>query len=460
MTKRKYKPRKPHKTRKHKRPNGICGSIISNHNGWKTLYVYGDAYERGYAHGYLLYDELKKVLKLFPFVLKEQLKTTMKEYIKKSNELIKPVIIRDFQEIYQEMEGISAGARYRGTRISVDYLIAWNSYMSLYTMFNRKKNGNLERCSAFIATGDATKDGKIVMGHTTHCDFITGSLYNINLYMIPTTGHPFVMQISPGFVASVSDFFISSSGIIGCETTISATNYQPKFGAPFFCRIRTAMQYCHTLDQYVKMMLTDNAGDYACSWQFGNIHTNEIMLFELLHEHHSIKRTTDGVYYGMNSAIDPDLRLTETNDGEYNDITKSSGARNYRLNHLLNDEYYGKIDIHTAKLVLSDHYDMDLNRIKKDTLSVCKHTELDPHHSIKRPGYYPFGCIDGKITTTDLAKKMQFVARFGSACGRKFSAKDHIQKHPEYKSWKPFLSDFPKYPWTKIEITSMDYAKN
>jgi hypothetical protein len=162
----------------------------------------------------------------------------------------------------------------------------------------------------------------------------------------------------------------------------------------------------------------------------------------------------------MNSAIDPDLRLTETNDDQYNDITKSSGARNYRLNHLLNDEYYGKIDIHTAKLVLSDHYDMDLNRIKKDTLSVCKHTELDPHHSPKRPGYYPFGCIDGKITTTDLAKKMQFVARFGSACGRKFSAKDHIEKHPEYKSWKPFLTDFPKYPWTKIEITSMDYAKN
>ena len=161
MTKRKYKPRKPHKTRKHKRPNGICGSIISNHNGWKTLYVYGDAYERGYAHGYLLYDELQKVLKLFPFVLKEQLKTTMKEYIKKSNELIKPVIIRDFQEIYQEMEGISAGARYRGTRISIDYLIAWNSYMSLYTMFNRKKTGTWKDVAHLLPQAMRQKTGKL-----------------------------------------------------------------------------------------------------------------------------------------------------------------------------------------------------------------------------------------------------------------------------------------------------------
>lgn len=458
MTKkhRRRNPRK-NKTVKQKRPNGICGSILSNRNGWKSLYVYGDAYERGFAHGYLLYDELKRVTKIFPFILKEQLKASLKDYIKKSNELIKPVIFRDFQEIHQELEGISAGARYHGIRISVDYLIAWNSYMSLYSVFKSGsvEDGNLEKCSAFIATGDATKDGKIIMGHTTHSDFVTGSLFHIILYMIPTTGQPFVMQISPGFVASVSDFFISSTGIIGCETTISATNYKPTFGAPFFCRIRMAMQYCYTLDQYVKVMLDDNAGDYACSWQFGNIHTNEIMLFELLHDHHSIKRTTNGIYYGMNSVIDPDLRLTETTDGEYNDTSKSSGARNYRLNHLLNDEYYGKIDVHIAQRILSDHYDMDLNRVKMDTLSICKHTELDPHIT-KRPGFYPFGCVDGKITTTDLAKEMALIGRFGSACGRKFSAKSHIAKHPEYKSWTPYLPDFPKYAWVKIDIKIKD----
>ena len=137
MTKR-HRSYKIRKTVKHKRINGICGSVISNHNGWKSLYIYGDAYERGVAHGYFLYDELKRVLKIFPFILKEQLKVTLKEYIKKSNVLIKPVIMRDFQEIYQEMEGISTGAKYRGVHISLDYLIAWNSYMSLYTVFKKK----------------------------------------------------------------------------------------------------------------------------------------------------------------------------------------------------------------------------------------------------------------------------------------------------------------------------------
>jgi hypothetical protein len=460
MKTKKIRIKKRCKTRKQ---TGICGTIIQEKNGWKTLYVYGDPFERGFAHGYLLYDELKRVLKIFPFVVKEVLHTTIKEYLKVSNRIILPIIKKN-EEIYEEIRGISAGAKHCGIKISVEFLVAWNSYMSLYGEFkkgstedgnappsDKKMAGNNERCSAFIATGNATKHGDIIIGHTTHTDFATASLANIVLYVIPTTGYPFVMQISPGYVASVTDWFICSTGIVGCETTISAINYKPKFGNPFFCRIRKAMQYGTSLDQYTEIMLDDNAGDYACSWQLGNINTNEIMLFELGYETHSIKRTHNGVYYGMNSAIDPEIRLLETTDNASTDITKSTGARNIRLSHLLNEKYYGKIDIHVAKLVLADHYDPYENRVHMNSRSICKHTELDPEHT-NRPAFYPFGCIDAKITNSKMARKLSFIGRFGSACGRSFDVSEHIKAHPDLKYWAPVLRDFPSEPYNKFEI--------
>lgn len=466
ITIKKIKPRMNHTvSKKHQKPKGICGSILEEKQGWKTICVYGDPYDRGFAHGYLLFDEFRRVLHILPFLVKTVIKVTMKEYMDKSNELIKPVIAEKYPEYYEEIEGIVDGLKSRGINVTADFIIAWNSYMSLYSVFldgsienqndATKSNDSTERCSAFIATGSATKDGKIVMGHTTHTDFASGSLFNIVMYVIPMQGHPFAMQISPGYIASVSDWFLSTSGIIGCETTISSINYKPEFGRPFFCRIRQAIQYANTLDQYVEVMLHENAGDYACSWQFGNINTNEIMLFEIGLKTHAIQRTHDGIFYGMNSAIDKRLRTLETDDTDYDDISKTTGARNVRLNYLLNEKYNGKIDAKVARIILSDHYDVFKNKDEKNTRSICRHTELDPTQT-KRPGYYPFGCTDAKVTTTDMAKHLAFIGRWGSACGREFSVKKYLKEHPEFKKWQPFLTDFPRRAWHPIKIKRKD----
>ena len=48
---------KNNKTRKNVR---IHGKITGEKEGWKMVHVYGEPYERGYAHGYLLSKELKR----------------------------------------------------------------------------------------------------------------------------------------------------------------------------------------------------------------------------------------------------------------------------------------------------------------------------------------------------------------------------------------------------------------
>ena len=436
------------KNNKTKKQIIINGNIINeNLEGWKIIHIYGNAFERGFAHGFLLFKELKRVLKTVPFIIKTTLHVSMNKYIKTSNKIIKPILIREFPEFFDEIRGISAGARKRGINISTDFLISWNSYMSLYSYF---KDGSAIKCSAFIATGNATKNGDIIMGHNTHTTFMDGRLQNIIMYVIPLNGHHFVMQTSPGFIASVTDWFLSSTGIIGCETTIANINYKPEFGYPFYCRIRQAMQYGNTLEEYDKIMSTCNAGDYACSWLFGDIKTNEIMLFELALKHKNVQKTKNGVFYGMNSVIDDTIREKETTDNYHEDITTSLGARNKRLDELLNKKYKGKIDIEKSKIILADHYDVFLERESMNRRNICKHVELDPEHCSKP--HYPFGCTDAKVVNSFMADSLSFCGRFGSACGRIFNVKKFIKENPYYKSYEPYLDDIPSYKWKTIQL--------
>lgn len=439
---------KHNKTIKSYFKENINGKIIGKEAGWIKIKIFGEPYKRGFAHGFLLKNELKTLLNIFPFLIQESKTIKFPEYLKKSNELIIPQIKKYYPEFYEEIKGISDGSKKAGLNISISFLIAWNSFMSLNNYIEREHH---DHCSAFIATGNSTEKGDIIMAHNTHTDFATGQLNNIIMHINPEKGFPFLMQTSPGLIASVSDWFICSTGIIGSETTISGINYIPKFGTPFFCRIREAMQYGETLDDYVKIMKNNNAGDYACSWLLGNVNTNEIMLFELGLKQSNIKKTKNGLFYGMNSAISDKLRKKETNDIDHNNISTSVGARNYRLNDLLNKKYYGKINISIAKQIMGEHYDVYMKNNIKGVRGICKHLESSIEHCKRRP-YYPFGTTDAKVVDTEMAKKNSFMGRFGSGCGRVFSIKRHIREHPEYKEWEGKIEDFKNEKWVKIEI--------
>ena len=211
------------------------------------------------------------------------------------------------------------------------------------------------------------------------------------------------------------------------------------------------MQYGNSLDDYDKIMSDHNAGDYACSWLFGDIKNNEIMLFELALKHKNVQKKKNGVFYGMNSAIDDTLREKETTDEEHTDITTSLGARHQRFDELLNEKYKGKIDINNGKIILADHYDVFLKRDAMNRRSICKHTELDPEHCFKP--HYPFGCTDAKVVNSSMALSLSFWGRFGSACGRTFNVKKFIKENPHYESYEPYLDDIPSYKWKVIQLT-------
>jgi hypothetical protein len=404
--------------------------------GWIHITISGTPYERGYQHGKRLAHVFPRVKTILVFIVKEELDISYHTYESTTTKLVKPQIKRYYPEFFEEMRGIA-----KGSKTTIDFIIAWNSLLSMYSYYTKKQTP--QRCSAFIACGQYTKNGDIVMAHNTHSDYATAPLGNIILTIIPEKGHTIKMQTYPGFIASGTDWFLTSAGIIGCETTIAKTSYTAEFGAPYFCRIRQAMQYANTLDEYTQSLLHKNAGDYACSWLFGDTKNNTIMLCEIgLHVQH-IEQTNNGVYYGANSVMDPAFRYMETTDHSHDDLETSSGARTMRLQALLEQHYRGKIDVATAKVIIADHYDVYTSTPNSaNARTICKHGE-----TAEAPK--PYGCSDGKVVDSTMARAMEFWGRVGCSCGRAFDAKRFIRENPKYAHWEKVLVDIKRHKWVR-----------
>ena len=95
-------------------------------------------------------------------------------------------------------------------------------------------------CSAFVATGSYTKDGRIVMGHNAWTNYVVGTRWNIIFDIRPEKGHRILMDGLPGVIASDDDFGINSAGIMITETTITQFEGWDPEGKPEFARARKA----------------------------------------------------------------------------------------------------------------------------------------------------------------------------------------------------------------------------
>jgi len=439
-------------------------------NEWKFISVKGDPKERGYAYGYLCAKEFGEIQKMLEFFILESYGQTWEYMIKLINDDFKEMTKNEFGEFYEEMEGIVEGCSDAGTKTTIDEIIAWNFYMSMSYWYGSKtgsiggKEGGSsmakslakDKCSAVIAVGDWTSDGKIVTAHNSFTDYIDGQYSNIILDLNPSKGARFIMQTSPCWIWSATDFFVTSKGIIGTETTIGGFKvYEKKI--PIAYRIRKAMQYGETLDDYVKILLDGNSGDYANSWLFGDTNTNEILRIELGLNYNNIERTKNGFFIGFNAPYDQKIRNLECENSGMYDIRRHQGARLVRLNDLM-DTHKGKINIAVAKEIIADHYDVYLKKEDNPcSRTVCSHYDLDAREYMSqsdRPKpFSPHGACDGCVVDTNMAKKMSFSARFGNSCGIPFIAEEYFKKNRQWEVFKPYLKDRPSAPWTDFAIS-------
>lgn len=448
--------------------NGISYDL----NGWKYISVKGNASERGYAYGYFVAKEFKEIQKMLNYIVYEDLGEKWPFFIDAGVKLLKDTIKDQFKEYYDEMEGIAKGITAGGTPTTTDEIIAWNNYFTLTEYWFPTRDGNTgvrkgeggapDRCSAFMATGkDYTEDGGIVVNHNNFSNFIDGQYANVVVDMQCDNGCRMLYQAFAGWIWSGTDFFVTGNGIIGTETTIGG--FVPfENNIPVSCRIRKAMQYGKNLDDYSKILLDGNGGDYANSWLFGDVNTNEIMRIELGLKYHNIEKTKNGYFIGFNAAYDPRIRNLECVDTGYDDIRRHQGSRRVRLEDLI-QEHKGKINIEIAKKIISDHYDVYLNKIELNSRTVCSHYDLDAREYMSDPSrpkpYAPRGAIDGCVVDSKMAKKMSFELRYGNSCGTPFLKNEFCDRNRQWAHLREYLHDRPQQPWTVFSITN-DHKKS
>jgi hypothetical protein len=445
----------------------IKNGISYEMNGWRYISVKGNPRERGFAHGYYAAKDFKEIQRIMNYSVFEDFGKPWSFFIEASKTALKPTIMQHFHEYYEEMEGIAEGCKAGGTETTIDEIIAWNNNITLLDCWYPStqaanggpklgsEGGAKDRCSAFIANGDYTEDGKVVIAHNSFVQYMDGQFYNVILDITPAKGHRIIMQTAPCCIWSGTDVFITSKGIMGTETTIGGFgSYENNY--TIACRIRQAMQYGNNLDDYVEILLKGNSGDYANAWLFADIHTNEIMRFELGLKYHDVKRTKNGYYYGANFAFSPEIRNLECSDTGYCDVRRHQGARQVRIPDLM-EEHKGKINIEVAKKIISDHYDVYLHKINPCSRTVCSHYDLDAREYMSDPSRpKPFqarGVVDGAVMDTASAKKMGFYMRWGNSCGIPFHAKEYCNDHRQWSQLAPYLRNRPTQPWTFFTTT-------
>jgi hypothetical protein len=238
-------------------------------------------------------------------------------------------------EYQAEMQGIVEGvAAAKGGFAKEDYadILALNSVVDLmfsdapgrlipswgkeYMLRRLGWDGKHLPCSAFIATGAATADGKIVVGHSTWAPGIAfAKYYNVMVDLQPEQGHRLLMQCLPGTSSSNTDWYLNDAGIVLTETTLASSGGF-KDGDPIFQRSRKAVQYGSSVEDVIATLGERNNGDYPNEWLVGDLKTNDIAMFELATNHQAVWRSSkqqwyqgqEGFYGGWNYAKDPEVR--------------------------------------------------------------------------------------------------------------------------------------------------------
>ncbi len=389
-------------------------------DGWVVLHIEGQPYERGYQHGTLLASEVGDYVKN---LATQQSKADPAGAWKVTRTLVNAAFLRKFdREQLDEMKGIAdgaadGGAAFDGRPVDLLDVVTVNVQMEYETLdhaldalptglegtrFPRpavkpKPGPAKDHCSAFAATGPATADGKMVIGHITMSGLGNALATNVWLDVKPAKGYRVVMQGFPGAIWSAQDYYLNSAGIVLTETTIGQTRFDPD-GLPLAARCRRAMQYGGTIDAVVKELMTKNNGLYTNDWLLGDANTNEIATLELGTSTHRLRRSsknewvtpgTEGFYWGCNNTKDAGVRADTLPGlrGRPQDLAWVPGDRD-RAWLKLYDKHRGKVDVAFGKLAFGL-------------------APLAAPHS-----------LDAKVTNSDLAKKLTSHAIFGPPYGR------------------------------------------
>lgn len=435
--------------------NRLEKATRENKNGWIYVHLEGSPSTIGYQHGYLLANDIDTTIQAVGYALEHETHRDWQFYRRCAGNFLWNKLDKEYKaEINGIVEGLHAQHKqYDSLDITALNAMEELAYYYVPLQMDKEKPGSGNNkapgnCSAFIATGSFTRDGKIVIGHNNWTSYITGQHWNVIADIVPEKGNHILMDCMPGFIHSGDDFTISSNGILITETTITQFKGFDTAALPEFMRARKAAQYSKSIDDAVYYFVTGNNGGYANDWLIGDTKTNEVAKLELGLKHYRVWRSKDTAIIGSNFPSDQTLIKEETTFN-VNDPTTSPNGRKLRMEKLVLD-LKGKLDAETGRELEADHFDAVQNKKANNRCVICGHIDEDPKGCAEwdLPAYYPMGAVQAKITTADMAGQMQLWAHMGHPCGQDFIGDRFYKAHPEYQWQSKYLKNMLSYPWT------------
>jgi outer membrane protein assembly factor BamB len=404
--------------------------------GWIYVQIKGAPYERGYQYGYLISEEIIDLMTRWSNMIHNHPKIkplndilTQVQYDKISSiwwnfctNLAEKMYWDEYPEEYkEEMKGIAAGITDNGGTIHgnppsyKDVLASNQMYEMMSKLTDRKLRKGVHpllslynalkpeistyialsqldffeafsndyplhhHCSSFIATGDATNDGQLIISNSMWSTVEGGGMFwwshyialrwNIVLDVIPANGYRFQMTCAPGYIWSDHDFYQNNAGIVFIETTLPQGLWTEK-GWPLAVRARLAVQYAESIDDVIDYLWTNNDGVMNAVWLIGDTKTGEICRYEQgLYKRAVIERTFNGFQWSANNPIDLGVRLEKLDwriylkrmfyyvflgeDGyEYYTPKYYPAPRDLKFQEF-GENNYGEIDINLVKEIMS-----------------------------------------------------------------------------------------------------------
>jgi hypothetical protein len=423
-------------------------------NGWTFVHLEGQPADIGFQHGYLLAPEIADMLKVTVLEESHDNNKDWQFFRDAARDMMWPRIDQEYRE---ELQGIVDGANAKGVKLDLWDVVAlngaeeWEYYVKQYDKEHSIQPSESmvapEHCSAFVATGSYTKDGKIVIAHNNWTSYLDGQRWTIIFDIVPAKGSRMLMDGLPGFIHSADDFVVNADGIVITETTIGHFSGYDPAGIPEFVRARKAAQYSKSIDDFARIMKEGNNGGYANNWLLADVKNNEIASLELGLKNVTLGRKKDGYFVGSNFPVNEKLIREET-DFDSKNLSTSANARHVRWEQLM-AENKGRIDVAAAKRFLADHYDTFSMKEEASERTLDGHIELSARGS--RPWQPPFGiagAVQNKAADAAMVTQMSFAAAAGHACGKNFKAQEHLREHPEFGWEQGLLRDMDAFPWT------------
>jgi hypothetical protein len=392
--------------------------------GWTFLHIEGAPYARGRQHGELMAEEIVRFMTKLG--VQKDAADPARGWADKRH-LVDALFLRKFEvEFLEEMKGIAdgvvkAGTLFKGRAVDLLDIVTLNSDVDAdylrsalphtnHPLSDRtfvtgddeiEKGGKGDHCSSFVATKGATKSGRFIFSQIFMWGGYTGTEWNVMLDIVPEKGHRLVMQTFAGGIHSGTDWYLNASGLVMGETTVGQTPFNAE-GTPQSNRIRKAAQYANGIDEAAAILFKQNNGLYTNDWTMADTKTDEGACFLLGTEKTKLWRTgtkgkpadTPGHHkdfiWANNNNRDLDVRSEygPNPDNAPVDLTFNTWNRDIAFQEAFRTHGRAGFDIDAATRVMASS---PINR--------------------------PHAC-DGKLTTSEMAEKLVFIAHQGKTTQR------------------------------------------